>query len=77
MKTLYKELRLELRELLLQASVLQKVCWLLSSLDPNYEHKGGCIKHSDLLPLWTPYSVLNFFPWFRPLCGWSRTSQHD
>jgi len=55
----------------------KNICWLLRSLDPNNEYKGGCIKHSDLLPLWTPYIVLNFFPWFRPLCGWSRTSQHD
>jgi len=37
MKTLYKEQRFELRELLLPASVLQNVCWLLKSLDPNYE----------------------------------------
>jgi hypothetical protein len=36
MKTLYKKQRLELRELLLPAYVLQKVCWFLRSVDPNY-----------------------------------------
>ena len=36
METLYKEQSLELRELLLPATVLQKVYWVLRSLDSNY-----------------------------------------